>query len=125
MFSLKEEMQVKAKELRDLKIEVTSRWLREKLNSKADLNDTSDDSNRYHAKLDVEDIDACDTFVLHTVSPLQPTKRGGRHWETGYAYAKGKSIILCGPRENVFHYLPGIKQFDTWQEVVVYLNGRS
>lgn len=118
-------MQQKAKDLCNIGIAVTSRWLNEKLDSKADLTDVTDASNRYHAGIDIEDIDACEYFVIHTVSPLIPVKRGGRHWETGYAYAKGKRIILVGPRENVFHYLPGIKQFDVWDDVVRYLNGRS
>ncbi len=32
--------------------------------------------------------------------------RGGRHVEAGYALAKGKYLVLVGPRENVFYSLP-------------------
>lgn len=96
--------------------EVTSTWLREKSDPKSDLTDVSPRFCRDHAKLDIRDIEAADSFGLFTVDPLTPTKRGGRHVEFGYALAQGKTLYLIGPYENIFHYLPGIKQFDTFEE---------
>lgn len=49
--------------------------------------------------------------------------RGGRHVEFGMARAWGKICIVVGPRENVFHHLPGVHQFETWAEALEYLGG--
>ena len=40
--------------------------------------------------------------------------RGGRHVEFGMAIAAQKRIVVIGPRENIFHWLPMIEQFDTF-----------
>ena len=42
--------------------------------------------------------------------------RGGRHVEFGMAYAMGKSIIVIGDRENVFHSLPGVIVAKNWED---------
>jgi hypothetical protein len=34
--------------------------------------------------------------------------RGGRHFETGYAYRAGIPVILVGPVEHAFHHLDGV-----------------
>ena len=55
------------------------------------------------AERNLKDIDACDVFiVLTTGTPA----RGGRHFETGYAFALGKPIMVVGPVEHAFQYLP-------------------
>jgi hypothetical protein len=28
--------------------------------------------------------------------------------EFGYAMGRGKKLFVCGPRENIFHYLPNV-----------------
>lgn len=73
------------------------------------------------AKRDLQQIDEADLVIAFTEDPK--TKKyttGGRHVETGYAIAKGKKILIVGPRENVFHYL-GHPQFDSFKEVLIYL----
>ena len=42
--------------------------------------------------------------------------RGGRHVELGIAIGLGKQLLIIGPKENVFHYLPGIEHFMTPDE---------
>lgn len=42
--------------------------------------------------------------------------RGGRHVELGMAIALSKTIVIVGPRENVFCTLPGIVHHDTWPD---------
>ncbi len=69
---------------------------------------------------DKEDLEAADTLVAFTESPEIGYKRGARHWEMGYAYALGHEIIVVGPREHVFCYLPGIKQFDRYSDFLNY-----
>ena len=62
-----------------------------------------------HALRDLEDIDTADAVISFTHPRGTQTKGGGRHVEFGYGYAKGKKMIVIGPRENVFHHLPGIE----------------
>lgn len=45
--------------------------------------------------------------------------RGGRHVEFGLAIAWEKRIVVIGPRENIFHWLPMVEHypnFDTFIE---------
>lgn len=103
--------------------EVTSRWLNEKHHPQITLAECSVDFLRRTAKKDLEDIQRADLTVVFTVDPETPTKRGGRHVETGYALAVGgnKSLVVCGPRENIFHFLPGVRQFNDFPSLVKWL----
>ena len=47
--------------------------------------------------------------------------RGGRHVEFGMGWAWGKRLIVVGPRENVFHLLPTVEQFDSWPDALAAL----
>lgn len=67
------------------------------------------------------DVDGADVLVLFTVKPTRATKRGGRHVEFGIAYALGKTLVVCGPRENIFHYMDGVQQFDDFDAVKGFL----
>jgi hypothetical protein len=59
---------------------------------------------------DIQDLDAADTLVaLSETGEVPGQARGGRHVEFGYALAQGKRVIVLGPRENVFHHLPGVE----------------
>lgn len=61
---------------------------------------------------DVLDIMHADTFLLISDPPMYGGTCG-KSFEMGLAYAAEKQIIVIGPRENVFHYLPGIERYDT------------
>jgi len=115
-FSRKDEMIKKAEELRDLNIEVTSRWITEAANGNAKLRDYDDAYLLNTATTDIEDIEKADTFVLFSENPEEAYVRGGRHWETGYAYARGKTILVVGPKENIFHYFPECIVVDNWKD---------
>lgn len=54
------------------------------------------------AARNLEDIDASDVFVVLTTGL---PARGGRHFETGYACARGKQIVIVGPVEHAFQRL--------------------
>lgn len=68
-----------------------------------------------------EEPDFCATFALTDVTDLHDAEavvsftgnggggKGGRHVEFGMGYALGKRCIVVGPRENVFHCLPGVE----------------
>ena len=80
--------------------EVTSRWLHEPEESVRRL-----DLWPGIAQMDLDDIDACDVFIV-VVNKDRPSLRGGLHFETGYALGKGKRVWLLGDQTNIFHYLP-------------------
>lgn len=110
-----------ARELRDLGIEVTSRWL-------LGLHDTPPEGVapegvehwRWCAEDDIADVDAADVLVALTEPEgnVVGRGRGGRHVELGYAIARGKAVIVVAHRENVFCCLPQITFAPSWGEAV-------
>ena len=98
------ELQMYAEKLGTLGIEVTSRWL-----------------NGDHEGLpwekcavdDVEDVTAADTIISFTNSDYRYS-RGGRHVEFGMGVITKARLILVGRAENVFHELPQVEQYKTW-----------
>lgn len=116
-FSRKNEIKEKAKELEALGINVTSRWLDETADPNSDLKEFDDDAHTEVAQVDIEDIDAADVLVLFTENPELGFKRGGRHFESGYAHGKGIPVVTLGPRENVFHYLKPIINIESWEDL--------
>lgn len=121
-FSKQEEL----KGYRDLflqqNIGVTSTWLEQDPDKTApnggnQLDETGDTETRTkHAIQDLVDVRRADGLVFF--SEPQLARRGGRHVEFGYALALGKPIYVVGGFENIFHYTPGIRHFDTVQDVV-------
>lgn len=64
------------------------------------------------SKLDLDDVDECDIVLSFTHPRGTKTPGGGRHVEFGYGLARGKRMVLIGPRENVFHNDPRVEQYD-------------
>lgn len=102
--------------LRSKGIEVTSTWIDEPQRS---------GTNKDWAFQDLLEISQADCLVFFSESPTEPTLRGGRHVEYGYALGIRKPIIVVGPKENIFHNLPQIKHFDTWEDAVYFLERKS
>ena len=100
---------------------VTSRWIDlhngEQPNSamQDELNSDPEGLSKYGIA-DIEDIDAADVVVSFTTSG---GGKGGRHVEFGYALAKGKRMILIGPREHIFHTLPEVEHYPNWSRFVM------
>ena len=113
-FSRKNDLREYARELRASGHIVTSRWLREL--SKPDSDMLPDKSYKEYAFRDLEDIDDANAFVIFTVAPTELIKRGGKHFEAGYAYARGKQLFVIGPDENIFYQLPEFKHYATFEE---------
>jgi len=111
-----------------LGIEVTSRWLgggRQLDNQGMPITDTGEqrfeagdpavDYLRAHfAVEDMADVMAAETLVAFTEPPRTAASRGGRHVELGLALAAGKRVVVVGPRENVFCWLPQVEHHDRW-----------
>jgi nucleoside 2-deoxyribosyltransferase len=91
--------------------EITSRWL-----ALPDVEPATRDILREQALMDLADIDRSDALFLMTGYTGGNAHTGGRHFETGYAFAKGKRIVVCPSTESVFHYLPGIERITVPEE---------
>lgn len=111
-YSRKEEMKKVRDVLQKAEFAVTSSWLDEPHGANTQLNELSDSLNEEYAQVDIDDINRADRILFFSESVLTP--RGGRHVEFGYALAQGKSIDVVGPKENIFHYLPGVYNYPTF-----------
>ncbi len=86
---------------------VVSRWLWQH-------DDTTDPAKlREEAIHDMEDVEACDIFVILNLCPSQ-----GKATELGMAYILEKPIFLVGPRSgNIFYHLPAIMQVEHYTDL--------
>lgn len=106
---------------------VTSRWLD---GAHESLDDGSPGALSHGAgawaAADVVDVLSSDAMVCFTDPADEPLvggiTRGGMHVEFGYALASYKLLYIVGPRTNVFHWLPPVRQFDTWDAFLLSLN---
>jgi hypothetical protein len=64
---------------------------------------------------DWEDVNAAEVVISFTEPPRSKANRGGRHVEYGIALARGARVIVVGYRENIFHWLPQVEFFETWE----------
>lgn len=71
-----------------------------------------------HAMEDVLDVMRSDCLISFTEVPKTET-RGGRHAEFGIAVAMRKRLILVGPMEHIFHCLPEVEVYNSWEEMRV------
>lgn len=126
------EMQEYAKQLQEIGYQITSRWI----NGGHDTVDANNDLDKSRfAVEDVEDLFNADTVINFTEDPRQEVTgrgRGGRHVELGLALAgyydrygmrSTLRIIVVGHRENVFHWLPVVEYFRTWEDCHIALRG--
>lgn len=95
-------------------IEVTSRWL--------DGEENKDPASRQrYAYHDLDDIANSDVVVHFTESRETPSRRGGRHVESGYALGLGKLLAVVGERENIFYEMHQVHQFSSFNECLIWL----
>jgi nucleoside 2-deoxyribosyltransferase len=122
-FDRQDELRGYARQLRAAGHVVTARWLKEESDVVlAPTGWTNDPSQLVtFAKNDLADIDDSDMMVVFTHEGLA---RGGMHVEFGYALALNKRLVVVGPRQTLFHYLPRVTQFETWKEARAYI-GKS
>jgi nucleoside 2-deoxyribosyltransferase len=102
---------------------VTSRWIDGGHELTKEGSRQSDHAERIRfAQEDWADLMAADCVISFTEEPRQTNARGGRHVEFGAALATGKRVIVIGWRENVFHCLPQVEFFETWEEAFAALS---
>lgn len=128
-YSRHPEMQAYATVLREAGDEITSRWINgshqvldgqligTELEASVESGNHGTVSQRMRfATEDWNDLTSADIVINFTEQPRSANSRGGRHVEFGAALALGLRCIIVGPRENVFHCLPEVEQFDTWSD---------
>jgi|SRR5580700_512716 nucleoside 2-deoxyribosyltransferase len=109
-FGQQAEVREKADQLTQAKHVCTSNWRYEK--PSGDGSEAKHASKYLQAAMqDLRDIDSSDLLVLLAG---QVSTTGGKHFEVGYAVAKGKQVVVVGAPENVFHWT--LPRFATWQE---------
>lgn len=96
---------------------VTSRWLNGNHQvDDAGLSAQAQEKERTRfAVEDWEDLMDAQLCISFTEEPRSSNSRGGRHVEFGAAVAKALFCVVIGPRENVFHCLPQVWVFPTWE----------
>lgn len=138
MYSLKDDIRLKAEDLKQLGIQCTSTWLKEPHDPKIGINEVTPEFCCETAHQDLDDILRSDVVVLFTVDGTIPTLRGGRHFESGFAYGisvaqtiknlvipnttmRPMRVMTVGPKENIFHHLESIVNCATWQNAMACL----
>ena len=106
---------------------VTSRWINgDHQIDDAGLSAQAKESERIRfAQEDRDDLFGADCIISFTEPPRSNHSRGGRHVEHGMALALGKKVIVIHYRENIFHCLPEIEFYATWQAALAALSELS
>jgi hypothetical protein len=108
----------RAAQLRACGIQVTSSWLNEPHSSSTKPSELPAEERRAYAIQDVADVFAADIVVFQDDSHI---RRAGRHVEFGIAVAIGQTrpmpiFVVGAERANIFHFLPQVHHFSTWDE---------
>jgi hypothetical protein len=112
-YSSAAEMRDRAKQLKALGHEVVSSW----------IDGTEGKFPEACAIEDVVDLRRADVIVAFTERPRELTNaRGGHHVEFGMAHALNKRMIVVGWRQNVFHHLPEVEFYETWNDALTALS---
>jgi len=114
------ELQSYAKDLERRGHHITSRWIRGDHELRADGEAETERWAPVWAQEDWEDLCAATCCISFTEAPGETPgrARGGRHVEFGVAVALDKRCMVVGHREHVFHWLPNIECYATWDEAL-------
>jgi hypothetical protein len=101
--------------------EVTSRWIwgNHQIDDKGLSVEAKRAERERFAVEDMADLQSADICISFTEAPRSTNSRGGRHVEFGIALGMGKNCYVVGPRENVFHCIPGLGVFSDWSEFMM------
>lgn len=128
-FGRQKELRVYREELRAVGIEVTSRWLDEEVQ---DCGRQLAANGRELAEIALDDILSAAWLIAFSEPPTSTYARGGRHVEFGFLLGtlrmanrlgnfEARRALVVGPRENIFHCLPDVVQFDKFQDCLRWL----
>ena len=108
-----EEMRGVRTRLESLGVKVNASWLDEKI---------GDRTEREAAEIDVNEVSSADILIAFTETPEVGYYTGGRHVELGVAIALSVPIVCIGPRENIFHHMERVTQFDALGDWIASVN---
>lgn len=77
------------------------------------------------ARDDWEDVTSAEVVISFTEPARSAASRGGRHVEFGIALFSEARCIVVGYRENIFHWLPQVEFFGTWEQCLAELKGKA
>lgn len=131
-FARKDELRRCRDDLVAAGIECTSRWLDGEPQDMADVADMdradvlradvlvtfTDDVPSYRVVTMIVTALGVESVEPGTISPFSNAARGGRHVEFGMAWALGKPVFVCGPRENFAHHARDVRVCVDWAEVL-------
>lgn len=121
-YSRQTEMREVARELEDMGYEMSCRWISGDHQIKDGLCPDEELQERIRFALeDYHDVVASNIIISFTEVPRSSTTRGGRHVEFGIGLGIHKRLVNIGPRENIFHYLPQVEVYDSWEQARTYL----
>lgn len=95
---------------------ITSRWL-----DVTTLGNMTPD----FARMDIEDIDRAEAFMLYPLRNGDTNPSAGHMWEAGYAYAQDKLLILMGQPTSLFLTIPRYRRCYTLAEAFLLLESLS
>jgi hypothetical protein len=108
-YSRREEFNTYADELRSRGATIDARWLTGAHDSAFTMKDirAGDRAGIRHAQKaaaeDLRDVMRSNMLLSFTENDDAGYTSGGRHVEFGVAYVNGLTLVIVGPRENVFH----------------------
>ena len=126
-FARREELLAYAEELAREGHNITSQWIhgdaylipwehRQHWTSDLGTDDEVDPHAQPIALQDYTDLLNANTIVFFSEKPSEPQPRGSRHVEFGIALQRDMEILVIGPRENLFHTMPGVRHWATWSD---------
>lgn len=120
-YSRREEMKEHAIELEENGFVVSSSWLKETFDPNMTLSALEEADHQEIAEHDLDDVIGSDIMIFFAEDQNNQPPRGGRHVEFGFALALGVEIYVIGEKENIFHYLPNIKVFPSFEDLMEVL----
>jgi hypothetical protein len=113
-YSRRDELRGYAEKLTKSGFEVGCRWLDTTwVDRPGESSNAPPERRGENISANLEDLCSATTVVSFTEPPATGKGRGGRHVEYGYALALNKTLVVVGPRENLFHHHPDVAHFDT------------
>lgn len=82
---------------------------REGFKNTSDWIDKVDPQTAAAAERDLRNVLESDVVILMSFEEFRNKGTGGRHVETGYAIALNIPVLLIGPKTNIFHELPSVR----------------
>jgi hypothetical protein len=113
------EMESYAILLQGLGYEISSRWVwgQHDLPPGGELELKHEEAKTRIAKEDFRDVLMADVLIFFAEEPPSPP-RGARHVEFGIALAANIDIMVVGPKENIFHWMPGVEHYGEFSHLL-------